>query len=159
MLDAGRMEIIMKITVNATIEMELTTEEVMAICQNSAAKKKVTEAVKTQVKQSLKTAGLESLNKTLIELEHNDDYLAHLTWEQMSTHKEQLWKLCKDEVISDEEWSERSNFIGNKWYANSKSIVESDTESMFEHLMGDDEIEEEPTSFSEKGEVVLENIM
>ena len=66
----------MKIKVNATIEMELTVEEVMAVCQNSAAKKKVTEAVKTQVKQSLESAGLESLNTTLKDLENSKEYVS-----------------------------------------------------------------------------------
>ena len=129
----------MKITVNATIEMELTVEEVMAVCQNSVAKKKVTEAVKTQVKQSLESAGLESLNTTLKDLEQNKDYMAHLTWEQMSTHKDQLWKLHTHDIIDTGEWSERTNLIMNAW--RHKTKLDDQTEAKFEHLMGDDEIE------------------
>lgn len=130
----------MKITVNATIEMELTVEEVMAVCQNSAAKKKVTEEVKTQVKQSLESAGLESLNTTLKDLEQNKDYMAHLTWEQMSTHKDQLWKLHTHDVIDTGEWNKRTNLIMDSWHGH-ETKLDDQTEAKFEHLMGDDEIE------------------
>ena len=130
----------MKITVNATIEMELTVEEVMAVCQNSAAKKKVTEAVKTEVKQSLESAGLESLNTTLKGLEQDKDYMAHLTWERMSTHKDQLWKLHENNVIDANEWNKRTNLIMDSWHGH-ETKLDDQTEAKFEHLMGDDEIE------------------
>ena len=130
----------MKIKVNATIEMELTVEEVMAVCQNSAAKKKVTEAVKTQVKQSLESAGLESLNTTLKDLENSKEYIAHLTWEQMSTHKDQLWKLHTHDVIDADELNERTNLIMDSWHGH-ETKIDDQTEAKFEHLMGDDEIE------------------
>ena len=131
----------MKITVNATIEMELTVEEVMAVCQNSAAKKKVTEEVNTQVEQSLKSAGLESLNNTLKGLEQNKDYMTHLTWELMCTHKDQLWKLHENNVIDAGEWNERTNLIMNAWNNWHETTLDDQTEEKFEHLMGDDEIE------------------
>ena len=130
----------MKIKVNATIEMELTVEEVMAVCQNSAAKKKVTEAVKTEVKQSLESAGLESLNTTLKGLEQDKDYMAHLTWERMSTHKDQLWKLHENNVIDANEWNERTKLIMDSWHGH-ETKLDDQTEAKFEHLMGDDEIE------------------
>ena len=130
----------MKITVNATIEMELTVEEVMAVCQNSAAKKKVTEEVNTQVEQSLKSAGLESLNNTLKGLEHNKDYMTHLTWERMCIHKDQLWKLHENNVIDAGEWNKRTALIMDSWHGH-ETTLDDQTEEKFEHLMGDDEIE------------------
>ena len=130
----------MKITVNATIEMELTVEEVMAVCQNSAAKKKVTEEVKTQVEQSFKSVGLESLNTTLKGLEQDKDYMTHLTWERMSTHKDQLWKLHENNVIDANEWNKRTNLIMDSWHGH-ETKLDDQTEAKFEHLMGDDEIE------------------
>lgn len=129
----------MKITVNATIEMELTVEEVMAVCQNSAAKRKVTETVKTEVEQSLENAGLESLNKTLKSLESDKGYLEKATWEQLVTHNNQLWKLLSKGVISYDEWEERTNFIMNVWNRY-RTKLDDQTEAKFEHLMGDDEI-------------------
>ena len=130
----------MKITVNATIEMELTVEEVMAVCQNSAAKKKVTEEVKTQVEQSFKSAGLESLNTTLKGLEQDKDYMTHLTWERMCTHKDQLWKLHENNVIDAGEWNKRTALIMDSWHGH-ETTLDDQTEEKFEHLMGDDEIE------------------
>ena len=130
----------MKITVNATIEMELTVEEVMAVCQNSAAKKKVTEEVKTQVEQSFKSVGLESLNTTLKGLEQDKDYMPHLTWERMSTHKDQLRKLHENNVIDANEWNKRTNLIMDSWHGH-ETKLDDQTEAKFEHLMGDDEIE------------------
>lgn len=129
----------MKITVNATIEMELTVEEVMAVCQNSAAKKKVTEEVKTQVEQSLKSASRKSLNTTLKDLENSKEYLEQLTLEQMRTHKDQLWKLHAYNTIDTDEWKERTNLIMDAW--RHKTKLDDQTEAKFEHLMGDDEIE------------------
>ena len=124
----AEMETVMKITVNATIEMELTVEEVMAVCQNSAAKRKVTEEVKTQVKQSLKSVGLESLNTTLKDLEHDNEYMTHLTWEQMSTHEDQLWKLHAYNIIDANELKERTNLIKNAWHSRHETKLEDQTE-------------------------------
>ena len=131
----------MKIVVNCNVEMELTVEEVMAVCQNSAAKKKVTEEVEKQVKQSFKSAGLESLNMTLRDLEYSDDYMAHLTWEQMCTHKDQLWKLHEYNIIDTDEWRERTHLIMDAWHNWHETKSDDQTEAKFEHLMGDDEIE------------------
>lgn len=131
----------MKIKVNCNIEMELTVEEVMAVCQNSAAKKKVTEEVKTQVKQSLETAGLESLNATLWDLEHDNVYMTHLTRGQISTHEDQLRKLYEYNIIDAGEWRERTRLIKNAWHSQHETKLDDQTEAKFEHLMGDDEIE------------------
>ena len=107
----------MKIDINAHIEMEFA--EVMAACLESAAKKKVADEVKIQVKDTFGTVGLEELNKTLKSLESNKEYLEKATWEQLVTHNNQLWKLLSNGVISCDEWEERTNFIMNVWHSRS----------------------------------------
>ena len=129
----------MKININASVEMEFA--EVMEACLELAAKKKVTEEVKTQVKQSFKSADLEGLNETLIILEHDNDYMAQLTWEQMSTHEDQLRKLYEYNIIDTGEWRERTRLIKDARHSRHKTKLDDQTEAKFEHLMGDDEIE------------------
>lgn len=129
----------MKIDINARIEMEFA--EVMAACMESAAKRKATEEVKTEVEQSFKSVDLESLNAFLIDLEHDNEYMTHLTYEQMCNHKDQLWKLHAYNIIDANELKERTNLIMDDFHQLHETKLDDQTEAKFEHLMGDDEIE------------------
>lgn len=98
-----------------TIDLELTTDEVLEICQNFTEKEKVSEEVKPQVKDTHDTKGLEGLNKVLKHLENDKEYLENLTWAQTNIHRYMLRELLSNDIISQDEWRERLTIIGNAW--------------------------------------------
>lgn len=98
-----------------TIDLELTTDEVLANCQNFTEKEKVSEEVKPQVKDTHEAAGLNDINKVLKDLENDKEYLDNLTWAQTDIHRYMLRELLSNEIISQDEWSERLTIIGNAW--------------------------------------------
>lgn len=108
----GEKENIMKIT----IDMELTVDEIMTVCQNFTEKGKVTEEVKSQVKDTCETIRLEGINKVLKDLENSREYLEKLTWQQMCYHKNLLRELLLGEIISWDEWNERFDIIVGAWH-------------------------------------------
>lgn len=101
----------MKITIN----MELTVDEVMVVCQNFTENEKATEEVKPQVKDPREAVGLKGINKVLKDLENDKEYLDNLTWEQNSIHAYMLRELLSNEIISQDEWRERLTIIANAW--------------------------------------------
>lgn len=106
----------MKIVVNCNIEMELTVDEAMKVCQNFTEKEKVADDVKIQ-KDTLATTGLDGLNKVLKGLEDSKEYLENLTWAQNAIHKYMLWELLSNEIISLDEWrNRRLAVIENAWH-------------------------------------------
>lgn len=107
----------MKIDINARIEMEFA--EVMAACLESAAKKKVADEVKIQVKDNFGTTPLEDLNKSLKDQENDKEYLEKLSWAQMCFHRHMLQELLFNKIISFDEWDKRVNNIVNAWYSRS----------------------------------------
>ena len=107
----GEKEKQMKITIN----MELTVDEVTAVCQNFTEKEKVTEELKPQVKDTNEAAGLNGINKVLKDLENDKVYLDNLTWAQNAIHAYMLRELLSNEIISQDEWRERLTIIGNVW--------------------------------------------
>ena len=108
---AGEKENIMKIT----IDLELTVDEIMAVCQNFTEKEKVTEEVKPQAMDALETVGLEGLNQVLKDLENNKEYLENLTCAQNAIHAYMLREMLLNEIISQDKWRERLTIIGNAW--------------------------------------------
>ena len=102
----------MKITIN----MELTVDEVMAICQNFTEKEKVTEEVKSQ-KDTFDTTGLEEINEVLKDFENNKEYLEKLTWEQKSFHEILFQRLLSNKIISQDEWRERRDIMEDAWHS------------------------------------------
>ncbi len=99
-----------------TIDIELTVDEAMKVCQNFTEKEKVADDVKIQ-KDTLVTTGLDGLNKVLKGLEDSKEYLENLTWEQNAIHKYMLWELLSNGIISLDEWrNRRLAVIENAWH-------------------------------------------
>lgn len=98
-----------------TIDLELTTDEVLEICKNFTEKEKVSEEVKPQVNDTNEAAGLNGINKVLKDLENDKEYLDNLTWAQTDIHRYMLRELLSNEIISQDEWRERLTIIGNAW--------------------------------------------
>lgn len=118
----GEKEKNMKISINADIEMEFA--EVMAACLESAAKKKVSDEVKIQAKDTFGTTQLEDLNKSLKDLENNKEHLEKLTWPQICFHKHMLLKLLSNKIISFDEYYKRWAIIVDAWYSQSMGGLE-----------------------------------
>lgn len=98
-----------------TIDLDLTVDEVMAVCQNFTEKVKVSEEVKPQAMDALETAGLEGLNQVLKDLENNKEYLENLSCAQNDIHAYMLRELLLNEIISQDEWCERLTIITDTW--------------------------------------------
>lgn len=118
----GEKENIMKIT----IDLELTVDEIMAVCQNFTEKEKVTEQVKPQAMDALETVGLEGLNQVLKDLENNKEYLENLTCAQNAIHAYMLRELLSNEIISQDEWRERITIITDTWRLQRMKGAEND---------------------------------
>ena len=97
-----------------TIDLELTVDEIMTVCQNFTEKEKVTEEVKSQ-KDTFDITGLEEINEVLKDFENDKEYLEKLTWEQKCFHAYMLRELLSNEIISQDEWRERLTIIANAW--------------------------------------------
>lgn len=98
-----------------TIDLDLTVDEVMAVCQNFTEKVKVSEEVKPQAMDALETVGLEGLNQVLKDLENNKEYLENLSCAQNDIHAYMLRELLLNEIISQDEWCERLTIITDTW--------------------------------------------